>query len=581
MLMDRRELIKSITLGSGGFISCGLPDFLNKFEKLKMPNDYIKDEINTDIIIVGGGMGGCAAALSALRNGLSVIMTEETDWIGGQLTQQGLSCPDEHQWIEYSGCTQTYRDLRNNIRAYYRRHYPLSDSAKAQKHLDPGNGGVSRLCHEPRVALAILYEMLMPYLSSKKLTLLLNHKVISAEVSNDTVRALEINNLLTNDKITVPVPYFIDATELGDLLPMTGTEFVAGAESKQQTKELHATEKAESDNQQSYTHCFAMDYLKGESLIIDKPEHYDFWRNYVPQLPPPWSGKLLDLKYSNPRNLKPKLLGFDPTGAPTGKALNLWNYRKIIDPKNFVKGSYDGRITIVNWPQNDFLLGNLVGVSDKQYRKTIKQSEQLGLSLFYWLQTEVPRPDGGQGWPGLRLRGDIMGTENGLAKYPYVRESRRIKAVFTVLEEHVGAKNRAMVARKEKGKYAAPFYDSIGMGSYHIDLHPTPSGNNYIDFGSLLFQIPLGALLPERMKNLLPACKNIGTTHITNGCYRLHPVEWNIGESSGLLAAYSIRHKKKPHQVREDKSLLSDFQKWIRSQGVETQWSESVVQIKK
>src|SRR5699024_6158413 len=109
------------------------------FEKLKMPNDYIKDEIKTDIIIVGGGMGGCAAALSALRNGLSVIMTEETDWIGGQLTQQELSCPDEHQWIEYSGCTQTYRDLRNNIRAYYRRHYPLSDSAKAQKHLDPGN----------------------------------------------------------------------------------------------------------------------------------------------------------------------------------------------------------------------------------------------------------------------------------------------------------------------------------------------------------------------------------------------------------------------------------------------------------
>ena len=45
----------------------------------------------------------------------------------------------------------------------------------------------------------------------------------------------------------------------------------------------------------------------------------------------------------------------------------------------------------------------------------------------------------GQGWPGIRLRPDIMGTEDGLAKYPYIRESRRIKAVFTVLEEHVGA----------------------------------------------------------------------------------------------------------------------------------------------
>src|SRR5699024_3898863 len=131
-----------------------------------------------------------------------------------------------------------------------------------------------------------------------------------------------------------------------------------------------------------------------------------------------------------------------------------------------------------------------VGVSEKKFKKTVKQSEQLGLSLFYWLQTEVPRPDGGQGWPGLRLRGDVVGTENGLTKYPYVRESRRIKAVFTVLEEHVGTENRKRVAGRKKGKHAAPFYDSVGVGSYHIDLHPAPAGNNYIDFGSLPFQIP-------------------------------------------------------------------------------------------
>jgi hypothetical protein len=45
----------------------------------------------------------------------------------------------------------------------------------------------------------------------------------------------------------------------------------------------------------------------------------------------------------------------------------------------------------------------------------------------------------------------------------------------------------------------------------------------------------LGALIPIRMENLLPAAKNIGTTHITNGCYRMHPVEWNIGEAAGAL----------------------------------------------
>src|ERR671918_397734 len=63
-----------------------------------------------DLVIAGGGLGGCAAALAALRNGLRVILTEETDWLGGQLTSQGVP-PDEHQWIESHGCTASYRGL--------------------------------------------------------------------------------------------------------------------------------------------------------------------------------------------------------------------------------------------------------------------------------------------------------------------------------------------------------------------------------------------------------------------------------------------------------------------------------------
>src|SRR5439155_18948690 len=82
------------------------------------------------------------------------------------------------------------------------------------------------------------------------------------------------------------------------------------------------------------------------------------------------------------------------------------------------------------------------------------------------------------------------------------------------------------------------FSDSVGVGSYRIDLHPSSGGDNYLDVSSLPFQIPLGALIPRRVENLLPACKNLGVTHITNGCYRLHPVEWNIGEAAGALAAF-------------------------------------------
>ena len=64
-------------------------------------------------------MGGVAAALAAARMGKRVILTEETNWIGGQFTSQGVP-PDEHKWIEHTGCTQSYRELRNRIRDYYR-----------------------------------------------------------------------------------------------------------------------------------------------------------------------------------------------------------------------------------------------------------------------------------------------------------------------------------------------------------------------------------------------------------------------------------------------------------------------------
>ena len=526
-------------------------------------------ELTADLVIAGGGLGGCAAALGALRNGLTVIMTEETDWIGGQITAQGVP-PDENPWIETHGSTQLYRDFRTAVRQYYIRNYPLTEEARARQYLNPGDGSVSRLCHEPRVALAVLYEMLNPYISTGKLTLLMEYKAVAADVTGNKVHALKVAHVRSKDEVVLTAPYFVDATELGDLLPMTGTEYRTGAEAQSETNELHALEKADPQNQQAFTVCYAIDYDKDGHHVIDKPAMYDFWQTFVPELTPPWSGRLLNMDYSSPATLEPITLGFHPEGLRMGNAINMWNYRRIINKNNFTPGIYTGDITIINWPQNDYLLGNLDG-SEKEFNHHVAQAKQLSLSLLYWLQTEVPRPDGGQGWPGLRLRGDIMGTDDGMAKYPYIREARRIKALFTVLEEHVGKENRIQVSGKDR---AAEFYDSVGIGYYHIDLHPSTRGNNYIDFPSLPYQIPLGALLPQRMENLLPANKNIGTTHITNGCYREHPVEWGIGEVVGMLTSFALQKKTAPRAVRENTGLLSDFQEMIQAQGVLIHWPE-------
>ena len=574
--MDRKKFVELVTGCTGAVTASSFSGFSDVFFTIKKkPVPFINNShLNADLVICGGGLGGCAAALSALNNNLSVILTEETDWIGGQLSQQGVP-PDEHQWIESHGCTKRYRDFRTSIRQYYIRNYPLTDQAAANKFLNPGDGSVSRLCHEPRVAVAVLQDILAPFISSKKLILLTDYKISAANVEGDKVKSVHAVSMLTGNSLTLSAPYFIDATELGDLLPLTRTEFITGTESRFDTGELHAPDKADPENNQSFTVCFAIDYLQGENHTIEKPENYDFWKNFTPELTPPWSGKLLGLSYSNPSTLDPKELGFHPEGIDTAPYLNLWNYRRIISRKNFKPGTYQSDISVVNWPQNDYMTGNLIGASPEDFKKHVEGAKQLSLSLLYWLQTQAPRPDKGYGWPGLRLRNDIMGTEDGLAKYPYIRESRRLKALFTIKEEHVGYENRAQLSDRSGKIAAANFYDSVGIGYYHIDLHPSNKGNNYIDFPSLPFQIPLGALIPQRVENLIAANKNIGTTHITNGCYRLHPVEWSIGEAAGLLAAFSAKKKIIPGVIRQRASLLKEFQMLIHSNGIETQWPDS------
>jgi hypothetical protein len=88
------------------------------------------------------------------------------------------------------------------------------------------------------------------------------------------------------------------------------------------------------------------------------------------------------------------------------------------------------------------------------------------------------------------------------------------------------------------------------------------------------FEIPLGSLIPRRTGNLLAAAKNIGTTHISNGAYRLHPVEWNIGEAAGTLAAFCLDRSTTPHAVRESDELLADYQRRLARSGVEIHWPQ-------
>ena len=237
-------------------------------------------EIETDVLVVGGGTGGCAAALAAASLGRRVVLTEETDWLGGQLTAQAVP-PDEHRWIESFGCTRRYRAYRDGVRAYYRRAFPLTPEARALPHLNPGLGGVSRLCHEFRVGVAVLDEMLAFDRSRGRIDVRLRTVAAGAEVAGDRVRAVRLRSLESGRETIVRAAYVLDATELGDLLPMTGTEYVSGAESQSETGEPHAVAgPAQPDNVQGLTWCFAVawDPTPGADHTGPRPATYERWR---------------------------------------------------------------------------------------------------------------------------------------------------------------------------------------------------------------------------------------------------------------------------------------------------------------
>lgn len=525
-----------------------------------------------DVAVVGGGLGGVSAALAALEAGRRVVVTEPTRWLGGQLTSQ-LVPLDEHLFIEHDGANRSYRALRDGLRETYRRYFPLTDAARADPHLNPGAAWVSPVSVDPRVAAGLLDAWLLPYVSAGRLVVLRRTGPVAVEADGDRIAGVRVESADggTHD---IAAPFVLDATELGDVLALGGVEHVSGRESRDTTGEPGAADTADPLDMQGVTWCFAMEYRDGEDHTIDRPEGYEFFRD--------WHPRQVDGK---------KLLGWadalDPLGRPQrvwkmtpnpdddpfavdldhrniGPDHDLWTYRRIAARRQFRDGFYASDITVVNWPMNDYVGGPLFGAPDAGHHWA--RAKALSRSLLYWLQTEAPRPDGGTGWPGLRLRADVAGTDDGFAMHPYVRESRRILARRTVVEQDV-----SLALRGDRGAERYP--DTVGVGHYFwIDRHPTTVTGRSPGGRPQPFEIPLGALLPRRVRNLLPAAKNIGTTQITNGCYRLHPVEWSIGEAAGSLAAFCLDRRTEPHAVYEDPGLLGDFQDLLTRRGVQLRW---------
>jgi hypothetical protein len=515
--------------------------------------------IECDVLVVGGGTGGVAAALAAARNGCQVCLLEETDWVGGQFTSQGVSALDEHAYIETFGGTASYYHLRNSLRDIYRKR---ATQVAKDIPFNPGNCWVTNLAFEPGVAAGLLDQLLA---ESGNISVYRRAKVAAASTVNNIVVWVEAVSLVNGDCWRFHPRFVLDATELGDLLPLTGAEHRVGAETIHETGEPHAQPNEHRRHcVQSFTYTFALERRPSdESHLIPKPSGYEHYRKSQPY------GLTIEVHGGEIYGEESGNLSYTIFEQMSGTKGGLWTYRRLIDREQF-GGTFAADITMINWPGNDYREGSLIDGSPVQIVAALQAAKCCSLGFLHWLQTEAPADPLRFGAPELKLRPDIMGSADGLSKFPYIREGRRLIGLVTITEQDLSI-------HLQKGPRANHFPDSVGIGWYPIDIHRV-AGDVGVSTRTYPFQIPLGALVPKRISNLLAAGKNIGTTHISNGCYRLHPVEWNIGESAGTLAAHAIKTGASPREIREDTRLLRSFQRLLVHQGIPIAWIVDVPQ---
>ncbi|MEZ5396873.1 MAG: FAD-dependent oxidoreductase [Bryobacterales bacterium] len=514
-------------------------------------------EIHCDILVAGAGTGGFAAALRAAERGHTVCLTEETDWIGGQITAGGVSALDENRYIEFAGGTRSYYEMREGIRSYYKDNYPLTPEARAREDLNPGACYVSPLCFEPKAGLAVLDRMLAPH--RDKIQLLLRTVVFSLDVKEGRIQSA-LAYQFEEDQVVRIVPRFVlDATETGDLLPLAGVPYVAGSEARADTGEPHAAVEANPACVQSFTYPFAIDVHPEADNRIPKPPEYEKFRDGQPfafrlfyQTDFGWRGYF---QY--------KMFGEDPPIPNNQSPGSFFNWRRLLAEKNFTGPEAPGDLALINWPRQDYHSESILDRTPLDQARILQQAKRVSLAFLYWLQTDLARDDGdGTGYPELRLRKDVMDTEDGLSKTPYFREARRIVPKSDRVAE------QDIVSEYQPGLRARRFQDSVGTGFYMVDIHPCGANERGRMMMPRPFQIPMRALMPQKVTNLLSAGKNIGVTHVTNGAFRLHPVEWNVGEAAATIASLSLQDDRPP--------LADAVQQELAAAGVPLVWFDDL-----
>ncbi|MDE5567712.1 MAG: FAD-dependent oxidoreductase, partial [Muribaculaceae bacterium] len=337
-------------------------------------------ELNTDLLIIGGGASGTAAGIQAARMDVNAIIVEESPWLGGMLTSAGVSCIDGNSRMP-SGF---FGEFRDSIAALYGGYDNLRTNWVADYSFEPsvGNALFHRMVEREKDHLKVINGARLVELTKK---------------TDGWVAVIENEN---GEKQTIKAKIVIDGTEFGDVARMTGVGYDLGMENGRMTGEDIAPDSAYNIVQDMTFVAVLKDYGKDADMTIDEPEGYD------PML------------FANTCQ--------NPLATPREDTLKFHTPDYMMGYGKLQNGKY-----MINWPfaANDYY-ANIVDMTREERDSVLALAKQHTMKYLYFLQTQL-------GYKNLALADDEYPTEDHLPFIPYVRESRRIHGKVRVNVNHV------------------------------------------------------------------------------------------------------------------------------------------------
>lgn len=488
-----------------------------------------------DVVIAGAGTGGCGAAVQAARMGRSVLLLEETDWIGGQMNAAAVTSMDEGGTLVRE--RGIYREWCALIAAHY---LPLGINYMTAYQN-------SHVCVEPRVGRHLLHVLLGDARGQGVLDLALRSRVTKVLKKGDSVTGVEIESVTPNGKQShaIQCRVLIDATEWGDVIPLTGARYRVG----NCTNDNIVPARRVQDN--TWT-AVVKQYPQGvppELLVTQPPPGYDKVHALFAR----------------------SLVSGDKIGGSKDRP---WTWATFIGYRGMPDSSRPGNsppITRTHLNFNNDYPSTVAEIEDPARREATNREMRLKtLHLLYYIQHTLGKTDWsvandeGYDTPCNRAAIDAwLAERSDLAPYrsilyhfsiiQYTRESRRIIGLHTLTAHEIERKNGKPVQ----------FPNTVALGDYPVDMHGSMT-KPYLELdldhesdipdkfggkGVGPFAIPFECFIPEKVDGFLPAEKNISQSRMVNGATRLQPHTMLTGQAAGAIAALAIQNNVQPRAV--------------------------------